>query len=140
MPTAPLTSKLRRTALALLSRDTLTSLSAHYDLDVGDRRVVANHVDALHRSRGIDFAELLARLSRGELKAICEALELPTDGREKRQLIDRILIAGATSVSKVNTAPPKINGKTHGMAGRAPAVIELDTSKKLSREQLERYL
>jgi type I restriction enzyme M protein len=141
MNTAPLTSKVRRTALAALSRDTLTSLSAHYGLDVGDRRVVANHVDALIRSRGIDFAELLARLSREELKTTCKALDLPSDGREKQLLIERILGANrATFASGTETVQRRMNGKSPDMEGKVPVAIEVDPTKKLSREQLERYL
>jgi type I restriction enzyme M protein len=141
MPTAPLTSKLRRTALEVLSRDTLTSLSSHYGLDVRDRRVVANHVNALNRSRSIDFAELLARLSREELRTICEALELPADGREKQLLIERILGAGdGTSISGTEAAPRGMNGKNLGTEGKFLAAIDVDPGKKLSREQLERYL
>jgi hypothetical protein len=71
MPASPLPPKHRRAALAALSRDSLTTLSAAYDLDVGDRRVAANHIDAIVRSRTIEFADLLSRLSRGDLKTVC---------------------------------------------------------------------
>lgn len=141
MTRVSLTSKVRRAALAILSRDTLTALSAHYSLDVADRRVVANHVDALVRSRSIDFDELLTHLSRDDLKAICEELGLPSDGREKQPLIERILGSGnSASVPAVETAPPRINGKGQSMESKALAKIEVDPDKKLSREQLERYL
>jgi type I restriction enzyme M protein len=141
MAHASLTPKLRRAALEVLSRDTLTSLSAHYGLDVGDRRVVNNHVDALNRSRNIDFAELLARLSREELKTICGALELPADGREKQLLIKRVLGAGdATSTLRTETGPREMNGKKLGTEAKIPDAIQVDPGKKLSREQLERYL
>lgn len=141
MTRVSLTSKIRRAALAILSRDTLTALSAHYSLNVADRRVAANHVDALVRSRNLDFGELLTRLSRDELKAICEELELPSDGRGKQLLIERILGAGtATAVSTVETALPKVNGKRQSREGKALDIIEAGPDKKLSREQLERYL
>jgi type I restriction enzyme M protein len=141
MTTTSLTSKHRRTALEILPRDTLTSLSTHYGLDVGDRRVVANHVDALIRSRGIDFAELLTRLSREELKSVCEALDLPNDGREKRLFIERILgVKEATASSRIEQAIQQTDGKKIDMASEVPVAIEIDTTKKLSREQLERYL
>lgn len=138
MPTIALSSKLRRVVLGTLSRDTLTAISNHYGLDVGDRRVTDNHIDALIRSRGLDFAELLARLSREELKAACEALDLPSDGREKQLLIDRILATSGAAGSHTGRTPPT---RINGTASLTDSVaIELDPSKKLSREQLERYL
>lgn len=141
MTTTSLTPMHRRTALAALSRDTLTSLSAHYGVDVGDRRVVANHVDALIRSRGIDFAELLARIAREELKIMCAALGLPRDGREKQLLIERILGTNEeTSASGIEKAQRQMNGKSSDKEGKVPVTIEVDPTKKLSREQLERYL
>jgi type I restriction enzyme M protein len=134
MPDTTTPPKLRRAALASLSRDTLTRLSTHYDLDVADRRVVANHVDALTRSRKIDFADLLVQLTRDELKNICTALDLPIDGREKQSLIERI--------RGVNDAPQnkaKTNGNLTTDAG-AQLGLEIDPKQKLSREQFERYL
>lgn len=121
MTSASLTAKIRRAALVVLSRDTLTALSAHYSLDVADRRVAANHVDALVRSRNLDFGELLTRLSRDELKTICEELQLPSDGREKQPLIERILGVGIATAA-VETALPKVNGKGQSREGKALGV------------------
>ncbi len=145
MHPAPLPPKHRRAALAALSRDTLTALSAAYDLDVGDRRVAAKHFDALVRSRSFDFAELLSRLSRDQLKTVCEALDLPADGREKQLLIDRILATGeaaaASAAASSTSAPaPKINGKPSRMTDKPGVIPDIDPTTKLSREQLERYL
>jgi type I restriction enzyme M protein len=142
MPPVSFAPKLRRTALAALSRDTLNALSQHYSLDVGDRRVVTNHIDALARSRSVDFAELLLRLTRDELRAICKAFDLPTDGRDKQLLIERIRAVADDAVgsaARVVNLATGINGKSL-TDNRVAAVSDIDSGKKLSREQLERYL
>ena len=92
---APVSSRHRRRALYTLKRERLIELSDHYGLDVGDRRIVDNHVDALVRAHRVDFAELLGLLSRDELKAMCAELGLDTAGKEKQVLEDRILALGA---------------------------------------------
>lgn len=46
-------------ALSQLGRERLTGLTQRYALDVGDRCVLDHHVDALDRSKVVDFAELL---------------------------------------------------------------------------------
>jgi type I restriction enzyme M protein len=89
-----LPAKARRKALEAVSRDTLASLTAQLDLAVVDRRSHTAHVDAIVRSRGVDFADVLRQLSRDELKAICAALGLDTSGKEKEPLVQRILGAG----------------------------------------------
>ena len=93
-PPLPLTPQQRRAALEQLSKDRLTSLSDHFGLDVGDRRVIQNHVNAIVRSRSVDFGVLLGLLKREELQAICEALGLDQGGREKEVLVRRILNLG----------------------------------------------
>ena len=137
-----LSAKERRGALEALSRDRLAEISERYELDVGDRRVVANHVDAIVRARRVDFEEVRGWLSRDELKDICEALGLDQGGRAKQVIIDRIVGRGE--------APKKGNGKSvakgNGRAangGQAPASqvsLDLDETTKLTREQLEGYL
>ncbi len=81
----------QRTALRILGRDRLSELTDFFEFDVDDRRVIDNHVDAIVRSRTIDFADVLAQLYRDELKSICEALEIDSGGRSKQRIIDRIL-------------------------------------------------
>lgn len=108
----PLTSRLiamtspspknRRTALHQLARDRLSALTSHFDLEVGDRRVVENHIDALVRSRSVDFAELLGLLKREELQAICDALGLDRGGREKEALIQRVLGLGESGQAELS--------------------------------------
>jgi hypothetical protein len=131
MPASPLPPKARRTALAALSRDTLTAVTSAYDLDVGDRRVVGNHIDAIVRSRTIEFADLLSRLSRDELKTVCSTLDLPSDGREKQVLIDRILGSSNAPTAVSTAAPsPKTNGKPAHTSDRPPTAPGANASTK----------
>ncbi|MCY1035676.1 class I SAM-dependent DNA methyltransferase [Corallococcus sp. BB11-1] len=89
-----MTPQQRRSALETLPRDRLIALTAHFSLDVGDKRVVENHVNALVRSRSLEFTDVLGLLKREELQKICDALDLDRGGREKDVLIARILGMG----------------------------------------------
>ncbi len=133
-PPLPLTPQQRRAALEQLSRDRLTSLSDHFGLDVGDRRIIQNHVNAIVRSRSVDFGVLLGLLKREELQAICEALGLDRSGREKEVLVQRILGGSGESDSS--------SGKSHKNGTRAAAQMtpDLPATGKLTVDQLERYL
>lgn len=93
MSEGTLPPKLRRTALEALSRDRLASITEKFNLDVADRRQQAAHIDAIVRSRSVEFANVLRLLSRDELKAICEALGLDTSGKEKEPIVQRVLAA-----------------------------------------------
>ena len=89
MPDLP--AKVRRAALEALGRDSLANLTTKFNLAVQDRRAAAAHVDALMRSRTVEFPALLGELQRDDLKAICEAIGLDPSGREKEGLVQRIL-------------------------------------------------
>ena len=122
MPDLP--AKVRRAALEALGRDSLANLTTKFDLAVQDRRAAAAHVDALMRSRTVEFAALLGELQRDELKAICEALGLDPSGREKEVLVKRIL-GGPDAAS------------ARGQRRRAGAVEEPAPGAKLTVDQLE---
>lgn len=89
-----LSARLRRAALETLGRDTLVGLADRFEVEVADRRSRDAAVDALNRSRKLDFGSLLSELSRDELKAICTALGLDTSGKEKGPIVERILASG----------------------------------------------
>ncbi len=97
----------RRLALEQLGRERLNELTQRYALDVGDRRVLDNHVDALVRARSVDFAEVLGSLKREELQAMCEALGLERGGREKEALVQRILGGGVTWAELLESPHPR---------------------------------
>ena len=86
----------RRRALEQLSIDRLTELTGRFGVSVSGNLVEAtSHIDALIRSRRIDFADLLALLKREELQAMCDAVGVDRGGREKQALVERILAASA---------------------------------------------
>lgn len=122
--------KVRRVALATLNRERLSGLTAHFQLEVADRRVLDQHVEALVRSRSVDFAEVLGMLKREELQGICDALQLDRSGKEKEVLVARIL--GGEEAAPVTKATLR-NGASH-------PPVELPASGKLTVDQLERYL
>ena len=90
-PHPGLSAEQRRVALAALPRASLARLTEHFALLVADRRVAEDHIDALVRARRVDFADLLAQLSRDDPEGRVRALGLDGSGREKQALIDRIL-------------------------------------------------
>ncbi len=127
----------RRLALEQLGRERLNELTQRYALDVGDRRVLDNHVDALVRARSVDFAEVLGSLKREELQAICEALGLERGGREKEALVQRILGGGDGSAQP---APAPKNGPGRKLDTPRQGSLELPPTERLTVDQLERYL
>jgi len=119
MPELP--AKTRRAALEVLSRDTLADITTSLNLAVEDRRAQAAHVDAIMRSRTVDFGELLRRLSRDDLKAICTALGLDTSGKEKEPIIQRILVTGNTNNGdEVADVKGKKNGSGFELKAQEP--------------------
>lgn len=88
----------KREIVELFKRDELQQVATYYELEVEDRRVVEQLVDAIVRSKRARIAEILTWLSRDRLKDICIGLELDSTGREKALLIDRILGESSGSV------------------------------------------
>lgn len=103
--------KIRRQALSTLGRDRLSTLTEHFGLDVEDRRVLDQHIDALVRARAVDFTEVLGLLKREELQGVCEALGVDRSGREKEALVARILAAGPATGDE--TAPAKAKAEEY---------------------------
>jgi len=80
----------KRNVLEQLKRDELLAAVDEFDLEVQDRRVRDQLVDALASSRKASLAEILGELPRTRLKEICLALNLDDYGREKVVLIGRL--------------------------------------------------
>lgn len=80
----------KRDIVELLKRDELQAAVELYHLEVRDRRVRGDLIDAIVRSKRARVAEVLAPLSRDRLKEICQGLEMDDGGREKAAIIDRI--------------------------------------------------
>ena len=126
----------KRAILSELTRDELRSNLDYYGLDVRDRRVRSELVDALAGSRRARLDEMLDALSRDRLKALCRAFDLDDAGRRKADLIGRL-------VGPVRAANTARGGATPAVAAAtpAPAAETADPpAEKLGVEQLERYL
>ena len=123
----------KRAVLAELTAEELRANVDYYELEVTDRRVKAQLVDALAGSRRARVDEILADLSRDRLKELCRALGLDDSGRKKADLVVRLMVpAGATrSADKVAKSPAP---------SRPAAAPSSSTEEVLSVAQLEQYL
>ena len=106
----------KRAILSELTREELRDNLDHYGLDVHDRRVRSQLIDALAGSRKARLDEMLCELSRARLKELCRAFGLDDSGRKKADLVDRLIRPTAGT----KTADPP--------------------TETLGVEQLERYL
>jgi len=95
----------KRLILEHLNRNVLRELSDTFDVEVEDRRVHEHLAEALTASRRASLAEILATLSRDELKELCRALGLSDRGRAKADLIER-LRTGRVGADSTDTSPP----------------------------------
>ena len=81
----------KRTILTELTRDELRARLDHYELGVEDRRVSAQLVDALVRSRRAYLDDILQTLSLDRLKELCRAFDRDDSGRKKADLAARLM-------------------------------------------------
>ena len=72
----------KRAILSKLTRDELRVCADYYELDVYDRRVRSELVDALAGSRRAPLDEMLWELSPDRLKELCRAFDLDDSGRK----------------------------------------------------------
>ena len=122
----------KRAILAELTSQELRDALDGYVLEVDDRRVRAQLVDALARSRKARVEQILQGLSRNRLKELCRGFRLDDSGRKKADLVARLV--GPTGATKRSdgAAPAGDSG---------PAIGEPEPSADLlSVSQLERYL
>ena len=122
----------KRAVFPELTAEELRANVDYYELEVGDRRVKAQLVDALAGSRRARVDEILVALSRERLKELCRAFGLDDSGRKKADLVARLM--GPTGSTKSDgAAGPPVPSRSAG-----------DTSKPsedvLSVAQLEQYL
>ena len=128
----------KRAILSELTADELRANVQYYELDVYDRRVKTELVEALAGSRKARLDEILPDLSRNRLKELCRAFGLDDSGREKAEIAARLV--GNTAG---NAAPAKDGGATAPQA--APSSPPLSDTPDLFPEvlsvaQLEQYL
>ena len=122
----------KRTILARLSAEELRANAGYYELQVGDRRVKAQLVDALAASRKARLEQILQDLSRDRLKELCRAFGLDDSGRKKVDLVARLMVpSGGTQSDRV--------GKPSAPSRSAPEPSS-PSEEALSVAQLEQYL
>ena len=105
------------TKRAILDHLTAKELRAgvdYYELHVEDRRVKAQLVDALARSRKARLDDLLPELSRYRLKELCRAFSLDDSGRKKTDLAARLVGPAARSKGDGGRVPPAVSRPAAG--------------------------
>ena len=132
----------KRAVLAELTRAELRANLDHYELAVDDRRVKAQFVDALARSRKARLDEMLLRLSRNRLKELCRVFGLDDAGRKKADLVARLVgPAAASSASESPNVASRDDGDIAPPAASRPAAEAPEPpADVLSVAQLEQYL
>lgn len=106
----------KRRALGVLRKTELLEMARAFELEANQRMSVDELVDIVAGSKRTTLDQILAALSRDTLKAICAELDLTTEGREKKVLIDRIVDA-----TRGEQKPDGSNGRTDGLDARDDA-------------------
>ena len=98
----------KRRALGVLTRNELLDLGRSFELAVSTGMRQDELADVLSRSKRAGLDKILPLLARDTLKGICEELGLPSDGREKQVIVDRIVAArpGAGNGDDEEATPP----------------------------------
>jgi type I restriction enzyme M protein len=81
----------KRQILENLTRNELVAVVEEYGLEVDDKRVVKQLVDAVAASRKVDLSAVLLGYSRERLKELCRKLDLDDSGKEKAPIVARLL-------------------------------------------------
>ncbi|MBZ0233266.1 MAG: N-6 DNA methylase [Deltaproteobacteria bacterium] len=127
----------KRQVVETLHRNELLALADLHELDVEDRRVRDQLVDAISSSRNVVLADALAELSRDRLKELCRALGLDDSGREKSQLVERL--TGQAAKEPTSNGKSTKNGRGAETKANGEAA-EMVLGEKLTQAKLEGYL
>ena len=122
----------KRAILAELTSHELRGAVDGYALQVGDRRVKTQLVDALAGSRKARIDEILQSLSRDRLNELCRGFGLDDSGRKKADLVARLVGSTGTAKRGGSAAPAADSGSA---VSEPEPLVDL-----LSVSQLERYL
>ena len=126
----------KRAILSELTADELRANVEYYELEVYDRRLKTELLEALAGSRKARLDEILPDLSRNRLKELCRTFSLDDSGREKAAIAAR-LIGNAT----VDAGPTKSDSRAAPEAAPPPLPDTPDLFPEvLSVAQLEQYL
>ena len=86
----------KRVVLELFSREELLSIAERFELEVSDRRIREQLLEAIASSKKATLAEVLPIFGRERLKGICRELGLDDAGKEKALIIECITGRSAT--------------------------------------------
>lgn len=134
---------MKRQVLEALTRQELQAAVEQFDLQVADRRVKDQLVDALVASRRATLPGVLEGLSRDRLKELCRALDLDDSGREKALLIERLAGTRAAGNEAAGAPAPSVRSTKEATGGRRNGngdQLDLPAEGVLTVDQLERYL
>jgi len=118
----------KRRALGALTKADLLEIGRHFELEVVARMSLDELLDAVGRSKKATLDKIVRVVSRDTLKAMCDALEIPRDGRDKQVIIDRIV--AATGGEAANASEPEGEASTGVVAGGTKPVASSKGSKK----------
>jgi 5-methylcytosine-specific restriction endonuclease McrA len=88
----------KREIVSVLDRACLQQIARSFEIDVEDARSKNCLIDAISRARRAPLQEILTNVSLGDLRFICETLDVAPDGRTKADLIACLI--GTCSGSK----------------------------------------
>ena len=123
----------KRRALGALNRAELLEVGKALELAVTSGMRLDDLLDRVAGSKKRGMMEkILPMLSRDTLKAICEAVGISSEGREKQVLIDRILAAGG--IAPVTRSVPMWTALAAGwMMEKVYALLRPDAEPPMTR-------
>ena len=137
----------KRDILQLLYRDELLETLDAHSLSVPDRRKKDDIVETIASSRKTKLDHILSGFKRDRLKGMCRSLGLDDSGKEKAEIVGRLLDGHGGSSMKLAAKSPepkptvtRRNGNGNGKHNGNGEQVELALSDTLTREQLERHL
>lgn len=138
----------KRRILQALTKPELLAIADTYGLQVEDRRVRDQLIDAAAAARTIDLGAMLGDMSRDRLKELCREVGLDDSGKEKAPIIERLMGSRGEAAPPPQRNGARANGaKTNGsetnrskVNGASSEQLEIPLGDKLSVDQLERYL
>ena len=123
---------LKKTILAILSRDELKAAVDAAGLEGVDRRSVQSMGDALARSRRVRPETLLAAMTEGQVKVVCERMGVAPKGR-KKALMRRLLVGEPTPEAE----EPPARAQADDLSASRPAPDPSPPPSKISVTKTE---
>ena len=142
----------KRDVLSVLSRDELLAIVNRFELTPPDRRAKDGLIETVASSKKATLAEVLPELSRDRLKEVCRALGIEDGGREKANIVARLVLTkpslppsnGGGGVARANGSVDRPSAsKANGDGGTARLHLQFaepDTAGAITLSQLESHL